>query len=116
MRLLIVWLTTAATVLIASYILPWVAVDSFGSALLFAALLGLVNLLIRPLVLLVTLPLNILTLGLFTFVVNALMILLIDNLMTTFDAGNFWTALILSLLIGFFNSLILSEAPKHAMN
>lgn len=107
MALLLVWFVTALSVLISAYLIPLVQVDSFVAALGVAALLGIINVTIKPLILLITLPINILTLGLFTLVINTLMLLLIDNLMTSFEAGSFWTAFILSIFISVFNSLIL---------
>ena len=73
MRILLVWLINALSLLAVHYVLPSVSVDSFYIALLTALLLGLVNTLIRPLLVLITLPLTILTLGLFTLVINGLL-------------------------------------------
>lgn len=112
MKLLILWILTAISVVIMAYLLPWVEVNSFGTAALVAALLGLVSITIKPILLLLTLPLNILTLGLLTFVINALMVLLVDNVVTGFEAGNFWTALIVSLVITVLSSSVLSGDSK----
>lgn len=106
MSLLILWLVTALAVLVGAYILPGVQVDNFVTALVAAIVLGLVNLVVKPLVLLVTLPLNILTLGLFTFVVSALMILLVDWLVPGFAVSNFWYALLLALIVALITSLL----------
>ena len=106
MRLLLLWLLTAISVVVLSYALPWVEVNGFGSALLAAALLGLVNVTIRPVILLLTLPLNLLSFGLLTFVINALMVLLVDSLVTGFEAGPFWTALIISIMVTLVSSFV----------
>lgn len=112
MRLFILWLSTAVAVLALSYILPWVEIDSFQTALVVAIVLGVVNLFVKPLLLLVTLPVNILTLGLFTFVINALIILLVDNLVDGFAVGGFFSALIVSLGIGVINGVIMGTVKS----
>ncbi len=73
MKLILRWLISAATLMLVAYYVPGIAVVSFYSALIAALVLGLVNAILRPLAILFTLPVNILTLGLFTFVINALM-------------------------------------------
>lgn len=112
MRLFLLWLLTAATIFLGSQYTPWIKVSSFGASLGVAVVIGLINLIIRPLVLFLTLPVNLLTLGLFTFVVNALMILLADWFLDSFEVGGFWPALLLSLIIGLLSSLV-SEAGAH---
>lgn len=106
MSLLILWLVNSLAILIGAYVLPWVTVESFGTALLVALVLGIINVILKPILLLITLPINILTLGLFTFVVNALLLLLTDNLIDGFSVGGFWSALLLSLIIGLINGAI----------
>ncbi len=106
MKLVLLWLVSAAFILMATYFLPWATVDGFGTALLVAFVLGIVNVTIRPLIWLLTLPLNILTLGLLSFVINAAMVLLVDNWVDGFEAGNFWTALIISLSVSLASVLV----------
>lgn len=106
MSLLLLWLVNSLAILIGAYVLPWVTVASFATALLVALVLGIINVILKPILLLVTLPINILTLGLFTFVVNALLLLLTDNLIDGFSIGGFWSALLLSLIIGLINGAI----------
>ena len=77
MRFLIRWLVNAVALYLTTLIVPGVQVPNFGAAVLAALVLGIVNAVLRPVVLLLTLPLNILTLGLFTFVVNALMLYIV---------------------------------------
>lgn len=102
MTLLIRWfLNAAALMVIAYYVVPGIHLGSFVTALLAAAVLGLVNLLIRPLIMILTLPVNIITLGLFTFVVNALMFWLASSFVPGFSvvdfAAAFWGALCMSI-------------------
>ena len=73
MRLLLVWLINAAALFVLPYVFPWVTVDSFAAALIAALVLGLINTLIRPVLVLLTLPVTLLTLGLFIFVINGLL-------------------------------------------
>lgn len=103
MFLIIKWLGSALAVMIASYILPGVKLDSFWSALWVALFLGLVNMFIKPLLILLTLPINILTLGLFTFVINAILILLASSVIKGFSVSGFWVALLFSIVLAIFN-------------
>ena len=106
LKVLIKWLIISLVILGVASITPSIKVASFSAALVAALVLGLVNLVIRPVVLFFTLPINILTLGLFTFVINASMILLTAHLVSGFEIKNFWWALILSLFISIVNSVI----------
>lgn len=80
-----------------SKILEGVKVEGFTSAAIAALLFALVNTFVKPLLILVTIPVNILTLGLFTFVINALMVMLVGKLMKSFTVRDFWWALVFSL-------------------
>lgn len=82
----------------AAYIVPGVSVRSFWAALIAALIIGLVNALIRPVVLLLTLPVNVVTLGLFTLVINALMFWLASSIAKGFDVANFTAAFLGSLV------------------
>lgn len=86
-------------VLIASYILPGIEVSSIWTALVVAVILGIVNIFVKPIFLVLTLPLTILTLGLFIFVINALMVLLVSALVPGFYVASFWWALAFSLVV-----------------
>lgn len=99
MIFLIHWLMTTIAVLIAAYVLPGVNVKGFVTALVTALVLGLINTFIRPILLILTLPINILTLGLFTFVINALLIMLTSAVVPGFDVRNFWWALLFGLVL-----------------
>jgi putative membrane protein len=103
MSFLIHWLIRAVAIVITAYLLPGVRLSGFLAALVAAIVLGLVNTFIRPLLLLLTLPLNILTLGLLTFVINALVILLTSALVPGFNVAGFWWALLFSLVLSIIN-------------
>lgn len=106
---LIRWVLFAGALLFTAWVVPGISFTGFMSALLAAFVMGLVNIFIRPLFLLLTLPLNLLTLGLFTFVVNALMFLLVAKLVPGFMVEGFLAALlgsiVLSILSLFINRL-----------
>lgn len=97
--LIIRWILNAAALWIVTQLIAGISIRSLPTLLWTAAVLGLVNALIRPILLLVTLPLNLLTLGLFTFVINALMLLLVDALVAGFHIGGFGTALLAAVLL-----------------
>ena len=99
MKILVNWLLSALAIILTSQLVDGFAVDSFKTALLVAFTLGIVNAVIKPFVLILTLPINILTLGLFTFVINAAMILLVDYLVLGFTVEGFLPALIASFLL-----------------
>lgn len=92
MRLLLAWIANAAALLILAYLLPSVQVASFGTAMLVAVVLGLINILVKPVLVLLTLPVTLLTLGLFLLVINGVMFLLADKLVDGFHVGSFWAA------------------------
>ena len=100
------WLVLTAAVLAASWFLDGIRVDGLLSAVLAAALLGILNAFLRPLVILLTLPVNILTLGLFTFVINALMLQIVSGVIPGFTVHGFWTAVFGALIIGFVSWLL----------
>ncbi len=93
-------------ILTASYILPGVHVENFTAALVTAIVLGIINLFIKPLLLLLTLPITIITFGLFALVLNALMIILASNIVPGFTVDGFWWALIFSLVVSVINSFL----------
>jgi putative membrane protein len=98
MRVLINWFITTVAILIGAYLLPGVAVRGIGAAVVAALVLGLINAFIKPILIILTLPLNILTLGLFTFVLNALLVLFTSAVVRGFEVRNFWWALLFSLV------------------
>ena len=94
MRLLIGWAINALVLLALPYLLPGVQLRGFGAALVVALVLGLLNTLIRPILLVLTLPINVLTLGLFTFVINGFMFWLAARLVDGFAVAGFGWAMI----------------------
>lgn len=99
-------LVTTVAVIITAYILPGITVSGFLPALLVAILLWLINTFIRPILLFLTLPINILTIWLFTFVINALIILLISGLVDGFKVDGFWWALLFSIILSIINGIL----------
>ncbi len=112
MKTLLSWLLNSGALIGLTYYLPGISVSSFARALIVVLVLGLVNALIKPLVLILTLPINILTLGLFTFVVNALMFWLVGWLIEGFYVAGFvpafWGALCM-MVIGWLINIILNK-------
>jgi len=106
--LLVRWLILTSAILSAAYLLEGIAVHSFTSAFLAAAALGVLNALLRPVLIILTLPLNILTLGLFTFIINAILLMMASGLITGFEVHGFWTALLGSLIISLVSWLLSS--------
>lgn len=104
--LLLKWLVMTISIGIAAHFIPGVIVDGFLSALWVALFLGIVNVLIRPLLILITLPINILTLGLFTFVINAALVLLVSVIVKGFYVQGFFAALIFSIVVSAINWLL----------
>lgn len=102
MKLFLHWIIGALAILIASYIVPGVTVTP-TIAFVVAVVLGALNLFIRPIVLLLTLPLNILTLGLFSLVINALLVLLTSYLVPGFLVIGFWEAFLFALVLSIIN-------------
>src|SRR5918993_1037710 len=99
------FLLSGLAVLLTSYLLPGVDVDHFGYALLVAAALSLANAVVKPILIVLTIPITIITLGLFLLVINAIIILLADYLVSDFTVDGFWWALLFSLIMSVFNSL-----------
>ena len=103
-------LILTAAVLVASYVIDGIRVDGFFSAFLAAAILGILNAFFRPVLLILTLPINILTLGLFTFVINALLLKMVSGVISGFDVSGFWSAvlgaLVISIVSWFLSSFI----------
>jgi len=98
MKIIVRWLLLAAALLLVAHLYPGVSVASFGAALIAALVLGLFNTLVRPLLVLLTLPVTLLTLGLFLFVINALMFWAAASVLDGFNVAGFSAALIGSLI------------------
>ncbi len=106
MGMLINWVISALAILAAAYLLPGVHVTSFLTALVVAVVLGIINAVLKPILLILTLPINILTLGLFTFVINAFVIILAANLVPGFSVDGFWWALAFSIVLSIINPFL----------
>lgn len=113
MRLLLTWLINAAALFVLPYLIPSIKIRSFGVALIAALVLGLINTLIKPLLVILTLPVTVLTLGLFILVINGLLFWLAGRLVSGFHVGGFWPAvggaLVYSLISWALSSLLLSK-------
>lgn len=100
MNMIVKWILFALLIMLIAWILPGITISGFLSALIVVVVLSIVNLLIRPLVEFISLPLNVLTLGIFSLVINALLFLLVAKFSPGFQIDGFWS--------GFFGALILS--------
>jgi len=98
LSLLLRWIVNAGALLLVAYLYPGVHVQDFVTALVAALVLGLVNALIRPILVILTLPVTLLTLGLFLFVINAALFSLVAELVSGFAVSGFWAALVGSIL------------------
>jgi putative membrane protein len=99
------FLLNGLAVVLTSYLLSGVTVNDYWTALLVALVLAIVNVLVKPLLILFTIPITFITLGIFLLVINALMIQLTDALVDGFTVNGFWWALLFSLILSVFNSL-----------
>jgi putative membrane protein len=111
MTLLLVWLLNAVALLVVAYLLPGITVASFGSALIAALVLGLLNMLVKPLLVLLTLPITIVTLGLFLIVLNALLFWFAGSILKGFQVNGFWWAVIGALLYSLISGLLSGIVP-----
>ena len=105
MSLIIRFLLNGLAVVLTAYLLPGVDVDGYGTALIVALILSIVNVIVKPILVLLTIPITIVTLGLFLLVINAAIILFVDYLVEGFFVDGFWWALLFSLILSIFNSL-----------
>ena len=103
---LIRWLILTAAILAAAYLVDGIVVKGFWAAFFAAAVLGLLNVFFKPLLILLTLPVNILTLGLFTLVINAALLKIASALIPGFDVHGFWPAVLGAVIISVVNWLI----------
>ena len=108
MGLLIRWLALTAAIVIASYLISGIEVSDFFSAFFAAAILGILNIFFRPILFILTLPINLLTFGLFTFVINALLLKMASGVISGFQVHGFWSALFGALVISVVNWLLTS--------
>jgi putative membrane protein len=118
LKLLVVWLINAVALLAVAYLLPGIMVADFGAAMVAALVLGLVNAIIRPVLVLLTLPATILTLGLFIFVINGLLFWFVGSYLQGFTVAGFWWgffgAIAYSIVSWALSSVLLPERRAHA--
>lgn len=112
MGLILIWILNAVALLIVAYILPGINVASFGSALIAALVLGLLNTLVKPVLVLLTLPITIVTLGLFLLILNGLVFWFAGSVLKGFEVDGFWWAmlgaLVYSIVAGLLAGLLAS--------
>ncbi|KKP67671.1 MAG: hypothetical protein UR66_C0003G0137 [Candidatus Moranbacteria bacterium GW2011_GWE1_35_17] len=112
MKYLINWIVMTLAVFISAQLIPGVSVDSFFVAFIAALVLGIINVILKPILLILTLPINIFTLGLFTLVINAFLVLLASNLVDGFRVAGFWWALLFSLVMSVVHSALHQVGKK----
>jgi putative membrane protein len=118
MRLLLAWLINAFALVAVAYLMPGISVASFTTALVAALVLGLINAVIRPVLVLLTLPVTILTLGLFIFVLNGLLFWFVGSFIQGFVVEGFWSgvfgAIVFSLISWLLSALLLRSGEPRA--
>jgi putative membrane protein len=112
MKLLLKLLLNAVAVLVLAEILKGVAIDNYITAIIVAVVLSILNLIVKPILVILTLPITIMTLGLFLFIINACIILLADKLIDGFSVNNIWWAVLFSILLSILQSLLHSMLKK----
>jgi len=108
MKTILKMLLTAIAVIVLAKILPGIGVASYSTAIIVAVVLALLRVFVKPILVILTLPITIITLGLFLFVINAIIILLAGKLIDGFQVDGFLYALLFSLLLSFFQSILYS--------
>jgi putative membrane protein len=106
MNFVIKILLSAFGVVITAYLLPGVQVADFYVAIILALVFGILNFTVKPILIVITIPLTVFTLGLFLLVINALIILIADSIVPGFSVDNFWWALLFSVILSIINSLL----------
>ena len=114
MRLLLHWLINAVALFALPYVFTSIQVDSFVTALIVAVVLGLINTLIRPLLVLLTLPVTILTLGLFIFVINGLLFWAVGSFVPGFHVGGFWVGVFGAIVYSLISWALSALIPKQS--
>ncbi len=106
MKILVEWIIKAFVLLVTTKLVPGFSIDSWTTALLVAIVLGILNLFIKPILLLLTLPATIITLGLFIFVINAVLLIIVSQLVPGFHIDSFGTALIAAVVITIVSTIL----------
>jgi putative membrane protein len=115
MRLILIWCCNALALLAVAYLLPGVRVDGIESALLAALVLGLINTLVRPLLILLTLPVTVLSLGLFILVINGLLFWFAGSVLRGFHVSGFWVGMMGALLYSILSSVFSWLIPQRTI-
>jgi len=110
--LLIGWLVKTVAVIVAAYVLPGVSVSGFLAAFVAAVVIGFVNTVLRPLFIFLTLPITLLSMGLFTLVINAVLILLASAIVPGFVVAGFWWALLFSIVLWLVNAVLIEIGKR----
>ena len=109
--ILLNWIVSAMVIFSVAYILPGIHIADFTTAFVVALVLGIINAILKPVLLMLTLPINILTLGLFTFILNAILILLVGSIVPGFKIDGFLWALIFGIVLSIANSIVYKFLP-----
>ena len=112
MKFLIKTLILTLAVMLTAWLLPGVEVKDLLTGIWVALLIALFNAFLRPLLIFLTLPATLITFGLFLFVINAFIILLVDHFIDGFNVGGFWRALVFSIVLSFINSLFSKDDKR----
>jgi len=113
MDILITIILNSIAVFVAGSIIPGVRLHNFTTAVVVAVVLGFINAIIRPIVFVLTLPINILTLGLFSFVIVGFLTMLVSYIVPGFEVDGFWWALLFAFVLAFFNSFLFSLTKRY---
>lgn len=105
-RILLVWLVNTLALAAVAYLMPSVTIASAGAAIVAALVLGLVNAVLRPVLVVLTLPVTVLTLGLFIFIINGLLFWAVASLVPGFDVGGFWSGVLGAILFSIVSWLL----------
>lgn len=112
-RWLVHWALTIGAIILTAYLIPGFDVASTGVAVIASIVLAILNTLVRPIIKLITLPINILTLGLFTLIVNGFMVWLTSQVVSGFVVSGFWNAVLVALVLSVFGVIINGLAGKE---
>jgi putative membrane protein len=113
MRLLLAIIINTIAVLVTAYILPGIHIATFWTAVAVAIVLGIVNAILRPIIFILTLPINILTLGLFSFVIMGLLVYLVSAIVPGFKVDNFWWAILFAIIVALVNWVLNALIPSR---
>lgn len=106
MKIIIHWIVSALAILVTAYLLPGVQVDGLTAALVLAVVLGAINAILRPILVILTLPITILTLGLFVLIINGLLIMLAASIVPGFAVASFWWAFLFGIVLAIVSSVL----------